>query len=83
MTESPGLINDPSSSFSDVCWSLMLNKNRTCMECYFHRALTQHSKDFVLFPRAGNSKRQLFWHRVLMCLTLSSWVVLVQMVGKA
>lgn len=55
-TDRPGLFKHPSSSFSEVCWSLMLNENKACTECCFHRALTQHSEDFGLFLRARHVK---------------------------
>lgn len=52
----PGLFNDPSNSFSEACWSAMHNENKTCMELWFHHALTQHSEDFGLFLQAGHVK---------------------------
>lgn len=40
----PGLFNDPSNSFCELCWSHTLNENKACRGCYFHHALIQHSE---------------------------------------
>lgn len=52
-TDRPSLFNDPSSSFSEVCWSLLLNETK-------HHAPTQHSEDFGLFRRTGLVKDSCF-----------------------
>lgn len=59
-SDRPGLFNDPANSFSEVCGRAMVNENKTCVELWFHHALTQHSEDFLLFLQAGRVEDSCF-----------------------
>lgn len=51
-TDRQSMFNNLSSSFSEVCWSLLLNETK-------RHAPTQHSEDFGLFRRTRHVKAVL------------------------
>lgn len=60
----PGVFNGPLNSISEVCWSAILNENKTCRTLVSSCSYSA-SRGFWAVSLSWACKRQLLWHRVL------------------